>query len=244
MNILALILAGGKGSRIRSYLSPDEEIKPMLHVGKRRLIEIRLDSLAGIGDLERAVLTFDSPQYRRMNDLVKAHNVPVISQSARQGRLPTMLELPYLLLMQYHFSRYRRYLQSFDALMTLPCDLVFHEPVIPEFVRHYQKMEEKYPGRRRLSLLSRQPREHERAEDFFLGPDNRILSFKRHGGQTRPGACPAHQSGVYIFSRRFLRNPLPFLFGPRRIHADLFLTESDWDDYGDPRQVRALKNRF
>ncbi len=238
MKILALILAAGEGSRIKPFLDEDEQIKPMLRVGDKRLIEVALDSLEGI-DVERAVLTFPGEQYRALSDLVQGRGVRTLTQKALHLKLPTMLELPYLLLTQYHFSRDRKWLQSFDAILTLPCDLIFTPSDLAEVLRMHQ--EEALPSLpHRITLLSKIRDEGESSHIFQLD-GSRIMQFESFRGATPVHWIRTHQAGIYCFSKALIKNPLIFFHGLKRFHGQMYVTENKWNDYGNAESVKALK---
>lgn len=238
MKILALVLAGGEGSRIKPLLSEDEKIKPMLKVGEKRLVEVALDSLEGL-DVEKAVLTFPDEKYHAMNKLVESRGIKVITQKAKHRKLPTMLELPYLLLNQFHFSKDKKWLQGFDSILTMPCDLIFNKEDLAGLVKIHR--EEFIPRlKKRITVLSKLREEGESGDNFTLD-GTRITGFKRFKGETPKGWLRTHQAGIFILSKAFIKNPLPFFLGPKHFHGQMFLTKNRWDDYGSYENVKKLK---
>lgn len=238
MRILALVLAGGEGSRIKPLLSEDEKVKPMLKVGEKRLIEVALDSLEGL-DVEKAVLTFPDEKYEPMNRLVEKRGVKLITQKAKHRKLPTMLELPYLLINQYYFSQDKEWLRSFDSILTMPCDLIFNKDDLAELLKiHRNDVDPK--RKKKITILSKLREEGESGDNFTVD-GSRITGFKRYKGETPSGWFRAHQAGIFILSKSFIKNPLPFLLGPKHFHGQMYLTKNRWDDYGSYDKVKQLK---
>lgn len=238
MKILALVLAGGEGSRIKPLLGDDEKVKPMLKVGEKRLVEVALDSLEGL-DVEKAVLTFPDEKYHAMNELVASRGITVITQKAKHRKLPTMLELPYLLLNQFHFSQDKKWLKSFDAILTMPCDLIFNKDDLAGLIEIYRTAEVK-PKKKRIAVLSKMWEEGESGDNFTLD-GNRITGFKRYKGETPEGWFRAHQAGIFLLSRSFIQNPLPFFLGTKHFYGQMYLTKNRWEDYGSYENVKKLK---
>ena len=122
---LALILAGGKGSRVKHLLNEDEPVKAMIKAGNKRLIDLVLDSLEGV-DARTAMLSYPSEQYQSLDELAESREVKVLKELASHMKVPYLLELPLVLLAQYHLSQDSKYLKSFDSIITLPYDVVFN----------------------------------------------------------------------------------------------------------------------
>ena len=247
MKILALILAAGEGSRIKHLLSEDEPVKAMLKVDGTPLIQKTLGTLAGL-EIDRAVLSFPSEKYDSLNNVVRNHGgVELLFQKAPHKKLPTMLELPFILLWQYHLSGDKKLLQSYDAIITLPCDLIFENADLAGFVQMYQRWEGtpvagvfKNPLKRRFAVLSKKRQEGGRC-DLIKKEGERIMAFKKFEGEMREGWVPTTQAGVYIFSKGMLKNPLGFFLGFKRNLALQYIINDDWRDFGDPDTIEKMR---
>ncbi len=236
--VLALILAAGEGSRVAHLYNEDEPVKPMLKVGKERLIEKALHVLDPL-PIEKAVLSFPSEKYNSLHSLVEERGVKLLLQKAKQRKLPTLLELPYILLWQFHFSKDKEYLQSFDHILTLPSDLILNSDDLAGLVDLHTTND--LPKlKRRITILSRTKREDERG-DIFLMEGDRILKRLSYSEPT-PERCRAtHQAGVYLFSKALLKNPLAIMLGMRYTMGKMYLTKNEWEDFGNPDNVERAR---
>ena len=239
MKILALILAAGEGSRIKHLLSEDEPVKAMLKVGDERIIEKALGALDGV-EVDKAVLSFPASPYDSLDVLVQGYDgVRLLQQKAPHKKLPTMLELPFILFWQYHFSKDKKFLKSYDAILTMPCDLLFENADLANFVKLYEKWG-KHPLKRKIVVLSKLRQEGGRC-DLFKKEDERIFKMKKFEGEIPEGWQAITQAGVYIFSKGMLQNPFGFLLGFKRNLALQYLLESDWVDYGDASVLEGVR---
>lgn len=239
MKILALILAAGEGSRIKHLLSEDEPVKAMLKVGEKRIIEKALGALDGV-EVDKAVLTFPSQQYGSLNRLIESYEgVTLLSQKAPHKKLPTMLELPFILFWQYHLSKDAKFLKSYDAILTMPCDLLFENADLENFVKLYERWGD-HPLKRKIAVLSKTRQEGGRC-DLFLKEEERIFKMQKFKGDIPNGWQATTQAGVYIFSKAMLQFPLGFLLGFKRNLALQYLLESDWEDFGNPENLARIR---
>ncbi|ERP32217.1 NTP transferase domain-containing protein [Chitinivibrio alkaliphilus] len=192
MKILALILAGGKGSRVKHLLSDREKIKPMLTVEGAPLIDHVMNRI-NPERVDRAVLSFAGDEYAELNHRITEKGIPLLYQKARQRQLPTLLELPYLLYMQYFFSQDKAFLQSYDALLLLPCDILVQPTELESFLSLYETYET--PQSKALYLFSKTAGEKEKADLFKVDSSGRILSY---GKKRTPRYVPIKRE--FIFS--------------------------------------------
>ena len=237
--ILGLLLAAGEGSRVRGVLEADEPVKPLIKLGGTRIIDRSIASVVDIAD-EVAVLSFPSAKYKPLDDIVRQYEgVKVLKQKSKHRKLPSLLELPYVLLTQYHFSGDRRYLQGFDSILTLPCDLVFENVDLSALVDfHNSKLQNS--NRKQITLLSKRESEGGNTQLFKMD-DGRVIAMKKFEGREVEGYEASTQAGVYVFSRGFLRNPLRALLGFRAVSVYNHLTSGTWTDYGNPANVVASR---
>lgn len=236
---LGLLLAAGEGSRVRVVLEADEPVKPLIKLDGRRLIDHSIASVIDIVD-EVAVLSFPSSEYESLDEGVRQYEgVKVLKQKAKHRKLPSLLELPYFLLTQYHFSGDRRYLQGFDSILILPCDLVFENVDLSALVDfHNNRLQN--PNIRQITLLSKRESGGGNTQLFKMNGD-RVIGMKKFEGREFEGYEASTQAGVYIFSRGILRNPLSALLGFRTVSVYNHLTSGAWTDYGDPTNVAASR---
>lgn len=238
MRTLALVLAAGKGTSIKDFLTDDEPVKAMIKVGDDRLIDLVLNSLEGI-DAERAVLSFPAEEYAELDARVEGKNVRVLKQRARHIKLPYLSELPFILLVQYHISKDRAYLQSFDSIMTLPCDVVLENVNLEDMLRfHYKNLKDPEEGQ--VTILSKKGTGNGRAELFVMEGD-RIIRRKPYRGQSVQGYEIYTQAGIYIFSRGILKHPYTVTPTLRHFKLLRYLTQGDWIDYGNPETLQRLR---
>ncbi len=227
--ILAIVLAGGAGTRVGDLYNDDEPVKAMLKLGDSRLIEKSLSVFDDM-DIDLSVLSFPDPKYDSLRNLVESCNVHCFDQKAKQRKLPVMLELPYILLWQYHFSKDSRLLKSYDHILTIPCDLILEtediKNVIKLHLKNYMKNRKK-----RVTILSRMRQEGEFGNHFLMD-GTRILKMRSVRLPIEEGEISTTQAGVYIFSKALLRNPIPFFVDMRLVNAQMQLTENSWVDYG------------
>lgn len=240
---LALVLAGGEGSRVRHHLQEDEQTKPMIRTSKdgdTRLIDLILDSIECL-DAEKAVLSYPSEEFAELDRRV-AKRTRVLKQWAANRKfirsLPHLLELPYILLTQYHWSEDRDYLQSFDSILTAPCDIVLNGVDLGDFLRfHYEHLES--PVQKQVTILSRLDRYSGRAALFKMD-GSRIVGLRRYRGFPLVGYEVSTQAGIYLVSKGSLKTPEVVL--PLRHNKFLrYLTHGDWIDYGNPETLQRLR---
>ena len=236
---LGLLLAAGEGSRVKEVLTADEPIKPLIKVNGRALIEHSLSYVLGVTD-EVVVLSFPSAEFKPLDDKVSQYEgVKVLKQKAKRRKLPSLLELPYVLLTQYHFSADRDYLHEFDAILTMPCDLVFDGVDLSELVNfHHEHLQN--PNGRQITLLSKSELGGGNSQLFKMD-GGRVVGMRRFAGEAVDGYESSTQAGVYVFSRGILRNPLSLLFGFKAVAVYNHLTSGTWIDYGNPQNVRASR---
>lgn len=236
---LGLILAAGRGSRVQAVLSPDEPVKAMIKIHGERLIEHAIDFLGDSVD-EKAVLTFPSPEYQTLDALVHSQNIRILKQKGQHKRLPTMLELPYLLFMQYHFSSDREFLKGFDSILTVPCDLVFQDVDIPQMLDfHYRRL--KNPADSQITFLA-SDNVDEKKPTWFLCRDSRVYKMKTSQPKSSEKEYIASkQAGVYIFSRGMLMHLYRIILGFRWNTAYRYPTTGSWVDFGDPKNILQFR---
>lgn len=236
---LGLILGAGRGSRVQAVLTPDEPVKAMLKINEKRLIEHAIDFL-GDSVNEKAVLTFPSPEYQTLDGLVQSKNIRVLKQKGKHKKLPSMLELPYLLFMQYYFSADKKFLKGFDSILTMPCDLVFQDVHIQRMLDfHYQKL--KHPSHCQITFLASDDLQAERPT-WFHCRDFRVYGMKSSEPKSSEKEYVASkQAGIYIFSKGMLRHLYRIMLGFRWNTAYRHTTDGSWIDFGDAQNV--LKSR-
>lgn len=239
---LALVMAAGKGTRIKKYLSEDEPVKPLVKIGEKRLIDLAIGQLDDLPVLS-AVLTYPSAEYNALDDWIRHFypNARLLYQHATHKDLPPVLEFAYVLLSQYHLSRDRSFLKGFDAIMTLPADLVLSGVKLDEMIDfHYSNMGP--CAGRQMTMLSRDIMlDSTQRVDLFKMDGSRIIRMKRSKEKEIEGYAPSAQAGVYIFSRNLLNNPL-MLFGRFRFNSVLrYRTEGSWIDYGLPENLNRVR---
>lgn len=228
---LAIILAAGVGNRVSHLYTDDEPNKPMLKIGDKRLIEINIELIKQIG-IDCAVLTYPNDQYHTLHEIIKHHNVRLLYQTAKQRKLPSLLELPYILAWQYYFSCDRKYLRSFDHVITLPCDMILNKDDMKNMIsthknNHHEKI------KRKITILSKPKKENEHG-DLFLLEKTRIMALKKYSKPIEKGWIATNQAGVYMFSQEFLRNPYPLLLGAKHVFGQMYIAKNGWIDYGEP----------
>lgn len=224
---------------MQSVLLPDEPVKAMLKMDGKRLVEHAMDFLGDSVD-EKAVLTFPSPEYQTLDALVQSKNIRILKQRGKHKKLPTMLELPYLLFMQYYFSPDREFLKGFDSILTMPCDLVFHDVDLCQMLDfHYEKLQN--PAHCQITFLARDDLQVEKPT-WFLCKDSRVYKMKTlEPKSSEKNYITSRQAGVYIFSRGMLKHLYRILLGFRWNTAYRHKTDGNWIDFGDPKNV--LKSR-
>jgi NDP-sugar pyrophosphorylase family protein len=241
LNLLILLLAGGKGTRIKHLLDDDEKIKPMLKVERKRLIDHVLHTVSDI-DADKKVLTYPSREYDILNTHLRKKNIPMLFQRGKQRKLPTILELPYLLFMQYFLSDSKKELRSYDAILTMPCDILTHKDEMEEFIARWKKTSR--PGIKEIHLFSRETPCCD-SGDYFMKDSRDVItryrSKKPKEYDSDSAWIHAHQSGIYIFSANLLRNPLTFVSGLKNISTHIYLSTKGWIDYGTPQTVEIIK---
>lgn len=151
-----------------------------------------------------------------------------------------MLELPYLLFMQYYFSSDREFLKSFDSILTIPCDLFFQDVDIPQMLDfHYRRL--KNPADCQITFLASDNLE-EKKPTWFLCRDSRVYKMKTSQPKSSEKEYIASkQAGVYIFSKGMLTHLYRIILGFRWNTAYRYSTTGSWMDYGDAQNV--LKSR-
>ncbi len=226
---LGLILAAGQGSRVSSLLNREEPVKAMLRVGKQRLIDYVIQCTSKLG-IDMAVLTYPSPEYKSLDRKVLEDGIKVIKQNVKQRKLPTLLQLPYLLIPLYHFSNERSYLQSFDSIMILPCDIVFERVNLEKMVEfHNSRL--KNPNERQLTILSKKGVDDNTY--LFKMDGEMVIAMKKYEAVELDGYEASTQAGVYLISKGLLKNPFAILLGFGNNNVYRFLTEGKWTDYGN-----------
>jgi len=233
---LALVLAGGEGSRVKHLLQEDEPVKPMIKVGKKRLIEIVLEEAVKVGD-ETAVLTYPSGLYKSLDLLSQNKGVKVLKQKAKHQKVPHILELARIIRKQYN-SQDGGYLTSFDSIMTFASDIVFIGVDFKAMVDfHNQNLSS--PNERQITMLSKKMT-GDRTYNFKV-EDGRLTSVQWFSNKPAEGYQPYVSPGVYIFSRAILKNPWAFLFGLDYNKVLIFETSGSWIDYGKPETLTRLR---
>ena len=232
-------MAAGRGSRVQSVLLPDEPVKAMIKIKGERLIEHAIDFLRDSVD-EIAVLTYPSQEYQTVDALVQSKNIRILKQRGKHKKLPTMLELPYLLFMQYYFSSDREFLKSFDSILTMPCDLNFHDVDIPQMLDfHYRRL--KISADCQITFLASDSLE-EKKPTWFLCRDSRVYKMKTSQPKSAEKEYIAsRQAGVYIFSRGMLKHLYRIILGFRWNTAYRYPTTGSWTDFGDPKNILQFR---
>jgi len=229
---LALVLAAGEGSRIKHLLQDDEPVKPMLKVGKRRLIEIVLKEAEKVGD-ETAVLTYPSELYESLDQLVRNKGIRILKQKAKHRKLPHLLELAYIIRKQY-LSADQGYLASFDSIATFSSDIVFIGTGTDfKAMADFHKQSLSSPNDRQITILSKK-RAEGRTYNFKV-ENGRLTSVQWLSTKPAEGYYPYVSPGVYIFTRAVLKNSFGFLLGLDYNKVLIFETKGTWIDYGNPK---------
>jgi len=232
---LGLILAAGKGTRVKDLLTPDAQVKAMLKVGDdeqtdgKRLIEHSFQFLEGAVD-EIAVLTFPTLEFSGLDAVVEERGAKVIKQKAKNKGWFDLVDLPEVLINQYFFDKENDYLRGFDSILTMPCDLVFYGVDLAEMVDlHNQRLLS--PGSRQMTMLSSLGGFERRAENFKVKND-RIVSWRKYKGKELKGYKVCSQAGVYIFSKGLLSHPYMIArwFGGNFVYRHL--TSGRWENFG------------
>ena len=84
---LALVLAAGKGERVKHLLDEEHPVKAMLIVNEVSLLEKIIESVS-MRDTEKAVLSYDAPEFRTMENLARMRGTRVLHQKAKRRKLP------------------------------------------------------------------------------------------------------------------------------------------------------------
>ena len=142
--------------------------------------------------------------------------------------------------MQYHLSSDRSYLQDFDSILTIPCDLVFENIDIGSMVNFHDARLEN-PHNRQITILSRKGTDGGRA-DMFKIDGERIMGMRKYEGQELDGYEVSRQAGVYIFSQGILKYPYWVLFGFKHNEAYRYLTQGSWIDFGNPDNILKARH--
>lgn len=237
---LALVLAAGEGKSVKHLLGEDEPTKAMIKVGEKRLIDLVLDSLEGL-DAEKAVLSYPAKQYETLDEKIKQKGVKVLKQTLWHMRLPYATELPVILLIQYRLSKDNNYLQSFDSVMTLPCDIVLKDVNLKDMLKfHYNNLD---GGRdRQVTMVSKSGFGSGKAELFKMH-GRRVIGRIPYKGQRVKGYEILTQAGIYIFSREVLRTPFFALPTLKSIKLLVYQTHGDWADYGNPYELQKFRHK-
>ncbi len=236
--ILAIILAGGAGSRVGELYNEDEPVKAMLKLGKERLIEKSLSAFEDI-DVDLSVLSFPDPKFDTLNKLVEDRGVKLFVQKAKQRKLPVMLELPYILFWQYHVSSDRKLLKTYDHIITLPCDLILNSDDIKRMIDMQLSCKMKRPKQMGV-MLSRACKEGEYGTKFLMD-GTRIMGMKSARKETTDEWVKTTQAGVYLLSKELMMNPIPFFFNIKYANARMCFTDNDWVDYGIRENILAAR---
>ncbi len=237
---LALVLAAGEGKSVKHLLGEDEPTKAMIKIGEKRLIDLVLDSLEGL-DVEKAVLSYPADSYGTLDERVKQRNVKVLKQKLWHMGLPYATELPVILLIQYHLSKDKNYLQSFDSVTTLPCDIVLKDVDLKDLLRfHYNNIDGARD--RQVTMVSKKGLGSGRAELFKMH-GRRIIGRIPYKGQRVKSYEILTQAGIYIFSRELLRTPFFALPTLNSIKLLAYQTHGDWIDYGNPYELQKFRHK-
>ncbi len=234
--LLWLILAGGKGERVRQFLTEDEPVKPMIKIGQKRLIEYALEEAEKVG-YETAVLTYPSESYESLDQLVKSRGFKAMKQKAKHRKLPHLLELAYLVRKQYH-SPDRKYLASFDSILTFASDIVYSGVDFKAMIDFHNKSLSS-PNERQITILSKR-RTIGRTYNFRV-ENGRLTSVQWFSSKPAKGYSPYVSPGVYIFSRAVLVNPFALLLGLDLNKILIYETQGTWRDYGNPEILGLMR---
>ncbi|MCZ6692299.1 MAG: hypothetical protein O6939_00210 [Bacteroidetes bacterium] len=237
---VGLILAAGEGTRVRSILEEDEPVKGMIKIGNSRLIDLAIDFLDG-APTEIAVLSFPSEEYSTLEKRVNERGLRILHQQAKHKKISRLLELPYILIMQYFFSKNKEYFRGFDSILTMPSDLVYENVDIGGMVRfHNSKLGD--PLDSQITILSKRGVSEGR-RDLFKMDGDRIVGMRKYKGQEIGDYEVSTQAGIYIFSKGILRNPLRVLFKFKYNRIFRYLTSGTWVDYGSHENVVKARDR-
>ena len=237
-DLLCLILAGGKSTRVREFLNEEEPIKQMFFIDEKRLIEHTFDLVQSIR-VEKAVLSRLSDKHRLMNSLVNERGFRLLYEKAPLVKISFFVELPLVILYQYWLSSDHSYLRTFRSIMTIPSDLFFVDVDFTSFIEHHFR-HLKAGKKNVFSFLSKRSTGEGRSFYFKLDGD-RIIKCKKANSQPPSCFISYTQSGAYIFTTSFLRNPLLILKGLKGNIFTLYETNGTWIDYGDPATIKRLR---
>ena len=236
---LGLIFAGGEGSRVREVLGEDEKVKAMIKIGRVRLVDICLKYMRDSGVDDIAVLSYPSELYSDLDKRVEEHGVKVLKQKVKHRKLWSILALPYILLTQYHFSKDKEFLQGFDNLLTMPCDMVF-ENIDLKGLLNFHNSQLTDPMNRQLTMLCGKWTGKGKVELFNMEGD-KIIGRKKYKGHIENGYEALNPAGVYVLSEGILREPYMLIFGFKRNAVYRYLLDGSWKDFGNPDVVRASR---
>jgi NDP-sugar pyrophosphorylase family protein len=246
---LALVLAGGEGTNVRPYLREEdgESVKPMMKIGEYegRLIDVVLKSLKDL-DAELAVLSFNSEEYRGLDATANDNGARVLYQKARHVKLPHFLyfiDVPRVLIKQYHHSDDREYLRGFDSILTAPCDIVLENFDLGEMI-DFHNGNLGNPEERQVTILSKGSdygTDKERTNLFKIR-NERVFGIRGYKGFPVEGYEEFTQPGFYMVSRGVLEHPWKTLFGGfRRSRILIHEMCGTWIDYGDPEVLEKIR---
>jgi NDP-sugar pyrophosphorylase family protein len=235
---LCLVLAAGIGRRVRYHLTDSEKIKQMMKVRSKRLIEHLLDELAVL-PADIAVLSQDSHSHGKLNKLLNSRDTQVLFQKAPNWHVYFLLQLPLILFCQYYLSTDRKFLRTYDSIVIFPSDLLFTGIDFYSFLSHHWRhaRTQKKPV---VSLLSKR---HGTGggKCYFRTNRTMVIDWRLKPPNPLDGYQSFIQSGVYAITRSILDSPMRLLWYRTAICLTVFDTSGDWIDYGDPENIKKLR---
>lgn len=250
---LCLILAAGKGERIQHLLQPEEHTKPMIKIDNRHIIDYVIDEAKQLNG-NVAVLSYADEQHKSLDELMLEYRVPVLYQAAPRWKMPSVMEIPWILIGQYHRSKDKDFLQQYDSMMVFTADTLFKDIAFSEMLElHNNNM--KTSSERQVTLLSKQS---DSGDELFKVDDaHRILAWitgkkLRTKKYSKPYSKPEkefHESfkryesppGIYIISKGLLSRPWMLLCDLKQNRALMYETSGSWIDCGVPENLIKLR---